>query len=86
MKVYDEEIEVIAVFGLQGKVTPIKFEILDKKGVKRAYKVKVLHTEETKIAGKKIRHYYCSTIIKNIERPLELKFDIKTCMWNLFKI
>lgn len=87
MKVLMKDIEVIAWFKKSGHPVPIRFRYYDENEGNIVIKVnKVLFSEEEKLAGKRMILYRCQSVINNIERVFELKFEIDTCKWYLYKI
>ena len=87
MKVIAKPIEMVAWFENQGNINPIRFrmECEDK-----SYKVikidKVIKKNSEKIAGNIMQIFICSSIIDGIEKNYELKYEINSCKWMLFKI
>ncbi|WP_339785816.1 hypothetical protein [Tissierella sp.] len=47
---------------------------------------KVLFREEEKIAGNRMILYRCESTINDIQKIFELKYEISTCKWFLFKM
>ena len=81
MKVYMRPVEMIAWFSFD-KPRPIKFKIGD-----RVLKVEqVISFSEEKLAGNRMIVYKCQSEINGELKPFELKFEIQTCKWFLFKI
>ena len=87
MKVIAKSIEMVAWFENQGNVNPIRFrmECEDK-----SYKVikidKVIKKAKEKIAGNPMQIFTCSSVIEGEEKIFELKYEISSCKWMLFKI
>ena len=85
MKVVSKPIEMIAWFNKDGTINPIRFKIEDDEC--KVIKVeKVLKREQEKLAGKAMEKFVCSTCLDGVERIFELKYDISSCKWILFKI
>lgn len=79
MKVLNEPIDMIAVFEKEtGKIKPFKFKYND-----LPIKVqKVNKIYEEKLAGNKRRVFVCTHNGKDI---YELKYELDSCKWYLFK-
>lgn len=86
LKVLALPIEMIAWFNEAGLPTPIKFKI-NLESVANVVKVdKVIHREVEKFAGNYVYLYRCQSVINNMERVYELKYELKSCKWMLFKM
>jgi hypothetical protein len=47
---------------------------------------RILFKEEEKLAGNRMILYRCESIINNMQRTFELKYEISTCKWYLYKM
>ncbi len=80
-------IEMISYTNQEGIIKPIKFRIDFEDKEKLTIKVgTVVHTELEKLAGNKMYKYRCQSVINGIEKVYEIKYDIESCKWMLFKI
>ncbi len=71
----------------EGKIHPIKFRLLTSVGEKKVFKIsKIYSTELEKIAGNKIYKFTCEIIINNYTKVCELRYELDSCKWILFKI
>lgn len=87
MKVLMKPIEMIAWFSKDKYPIPLRYRIVDENMENKVIKVdKILFKEEEKIAGNRMILYRCESIIENTQRIFELKYEISTCKWFLFKI
>ncbi len=87
MKVIMEPVEMIGWFDLKGVLMPIKFRLETKDHELTTVKVnKVLYHTEEKIAGNPIRTFACTAVVNGVEKSCELKYELGTCKWVLFKI
>ncbi|MTI47404.1 hypothetical protein [Sporosalibacterium faouarense] len=79
MKIINESIDMIAVFQKEtGKITPFKFKYRDKPiKVQRISKI-----YEEKLAGNRRLVFVC---IHNERDVYEIKYELDTCKWYLFK-
>ncbi|NTW72480.1 MAG: hypothetical protein HGA49_09595 [Eubacteriaceae bacterium] len=86
MKVVSREIEMIAWFKKTDMPVPVKFRI-ESESKNSTIKIdKVIQAVEEKLAGNRMYVYRCQSIIGDRERIYELKYEIGTCKWFLFKI
>lgn len=87
MKVIAKPIEMVAWTDEQGNVNPIRFRIANKDESISVIKVdKIISVENEKLAGNFMRVYTCQSIIKGAERIYELKYELGTCRWILYKL
>lgn len=87
MKVIRKPIEMIAWFTEDGIPTPIKFRIKDNKELWKIVKVKnILRRETKKLAGNKMIVFTCQSLINGTEKLYEIKYELDTCKWLLFKM
>lgn len=87
MKVLMKPIEMIAWFTKDDYPIPLRCRLIDEDMADKVIKVnKVLFKEEEKIAGNRMVVYRCETTINDLQRIFELKYDIATCKWFLFKM
>lgn len=78
MKILNTPIKMMAVFNSNGSIQPIKFRLEDKVVTVE----KVLKIYEEKIVGNKRLVFVCMHNEKDI---YELKFEIDSKIWYLFK-
>ena len=74
-------IEMIAWFTLDGVLNPIRYK-LDSVVIK----VQVTSKSEEKLAGNRMIVYRCQGEINGELKPFELKYELQTCRWYLFKM
>jgi len=87
MKVLMKQIEMIAWFNLGDYPVPLRYRITSEDYTNRVVKIdKILFREEEKLAGNRMILYRCESIIDNIQRIFELKYEISTCKWYLYKM
>ncbi|MGI6777685.1 MAG: hypothetical protein ACOX7R_06555 [Acetivibrionales bacterium] len=87
MRILMKPIEMIAWFTKDGKPSPIKYRLADGEGRNTVIKVdKLITREEEKLAGNRMVIFRCQSFIDGIERVYELKYEISTCKWFLFKM
>jgi len=87
MKVIAKEIEMIAWFDKEGIIKPLKFRLETNDETYKVIKVlKVLAINKEKYAGNIMYSFKCKSIINNIEKIYELKYEVASSKWILFKI
>ncbi len=86
MKVVTLPIECIALFDEKGRPTPMRFRILSNDGNMPVKVDQVLHTEKQKIAGSYLYMFDCQSSIGNEIKIYQLRYELNTCKWILFKI
>ena len=81
MKVYMRPVEMLAWFNEEGP-HPLKFKLNDK-----VIKVEqILSSTQERLAGNRMVVYKCQSEMNGELKPFELKFEMQTCKWFLFKI
>ena len=87
MKILMKSIETIAWFTVDGYPTPIRFRFSDKDIGNIIIPVQqILFSEEEKYAGNRMILYRCQSNINDILKEFELKYEIDTCKWFLYKM
>jgi len=82
-----QPIEMIAWFTKDGKPYPIKYQLTNEEKENIIIKVdKIITREEEKLAGNRMIIFRCQSIFNGMERIYELKYEINTCKWYLFKM
>lgn len=87
MKVLMKPIEMIAWFTNDKYPVPLRYRITSEDMSNTVIKVdKILFKEEEKLAGNRMIVYRCESIINNTQKIFELKYEIGTCKWYLYKM
>ncbi|MDR7856670.1 hypothetical protein [Tissierella sp.] len=87
MKVLMKPIEMIAWFTNDGYPIPLRYRLTDENMSNIVISVnKILFKEEEKIAGNRMVLYRCESVINHTLKLFELKYEIGTCKWFLFKM
>jgi len=82
MKIYSTPIEVLAHFDLAGKPRPYRLT-MDGKELRIE---QVISMTEEKLAGNRMLVFRCQSEIDGELRPYELKYELNTCKWLLWKM
>lgn len=87
MKVIAKGIEMVAWFTEDGSPIPLRFRVKGEGGVANVIKIdKIIFKEKEKLAGNLMIVFRCQSIIDNINKIYELKYELCTCKWMLYKI
>lgn len=87
MKLLRKSIEMIAVFSLEGNASPIRFRYTNSNNEILIITIdKVLSKTMDRFAGNKMFKYTCESCIKGEQKPFELRFEVDTCKWFLYKV
>lgn len=86
MKVVAKPIQCIAYFDEKGIPTPMKFQLRDDNGNKTVKVNQVVHRELEKLAGNPMYVFDCQSDVGEQVKRYQLKYELCTCKWMLFKI
>ena len=87
MKILAKPIEMIAWFTTDGSPRPVRFKIKNADESESVIKVdRVLSKDLEKLAGNKMLLFRCQSLIDDVAKLYELKYEISTCKWMLFKM
>ena len=85
MKVVSKSTDVIACFEKDGGVKPLRFRINEDEE-ERVIKInRVVNREIEKLAGNVMEKFVCIASVNGIERIFEIKYELLTKKWILFK-
>lgn len=88
MKVYMKPVRMIACFESNGLLTPIRFQMppVENQEALTIQVNKIALREEEKLAGNRMMIYKCQSTIGDAEKVYELKYELNTCKWYLYKM
>lgn len=86
MKVVAKPIEMVAWFDKEGTVHPVRFRIIQDEVTTTVIIDKVIRQSKEKLAGNNKLVFTCRSLINDMEKLFEIKYEIATCKWVLFKI
>ncbi len=86
MKVLNKPIQMIADFENDKLPRPIRFKVVFEDSGVVVSVDRILVQHELKIAGNPYIAYTCQSVISDVERLYELRFEVRTCRWVLFKL
>lgn len=82
MRIIMSPIEMIAWFDIPGTLRPIRFRH-DGNVIKVE---QIIRISEEKLAGNRMKIYECQSEIHGQMKRFELKFEMGSCQWYLFKM
>lgn len=86
MKVIAKSVEVVAWFEKKGNINPIRFRMECEDSSYKVIKIdKILYRDKEKLAGNIMQVFRCSSLIDGVQKVYELKYEISTSRWILFK-
>lgn len=86
MKVYMKPIKVRSDTETDGSITPLKFKIETPEKEFITVRIKRIQFRgEEKLAGNRMLIFRCETET-NVEKIIELKYELNTCKWFLYKM
>jgi len=87
MKVLMKSVDMICFNSSEGVITPIKFRIREEGQEARIIRIdRIIDKKEERIAGNRMLVYTLQTTIDGIERIFEMKYEIQTFKWYLYKM
>ncbi len=87
MKVLNKPVEMIVAFEDEKFPRPMKFRFrLEDESLIVVPVDRILTQHELKIAGNRLICYTCQSVIAETERLYELRYEMKTCRWVLYKM
>lgn len=87
MKIVARPIEVVSYTDNKGDVRPLKFRLQTETETEMVIKVdKIISREIEKLAGNPMLLFRCQSLIDNVQKQFEIKYELQTCKWMLYKI
>ncbi|WP_139905587.1 hypothetical protein [Clostridium thermarum] len=87
MRTVAKPIDVVAWFTKEGEPRPVRFRVTNEEESETVIKVdKILYREIEKLAGNPMLVFRCQGEVNGVEKVYELKYELLTCRWMLFKI
>lgn len=87
MKIIAMPIEVIAWFGSNGDLRPLRFKYIDKKEEKSIVVVSsIIDVETTCRAGQEAIVFTCESVVNDLQRVYQLRYTLSNHTWVLYKI
>lgn len=87
MKIVALPIEVVSYTDNKGEVRPLRIRVQTEEHSVKVIKIdKIISKEKEKLAGNLMLVFRCQSKINNLMKVFEIKYDLKTCKWILYKI
>lgn len=87
MKVVAKPIDVVCWVNKAGFINPVRFRITDEKLGERVIKIdKIVIRDTEKLNGNIMYLYKCQSCVNGNQKVFELKYELDTCKWMLWKI
>jgi len=87
MKVLALPIEMVSYTDNKGNIKPIRFRMQINNEPMQVVKIdKVIVKDTEKFAGNIMFVYKCQSLINDVIKLFEIKYEISTCRWILYKI
>ncbi|MBC8062968.1 MAG: hypothetical protein H7Y18_20240 [Clostridiaceae bacterium] len=87
MKVLALPVEMVSYTDKQGSIKPVRFRMQVDDEPMQVIKIdKVIVKETEKFAGNIMIVYKCQSLIDNVIKLFEIKYEVNTQKWILFKI
>lgn len=87
MKTLAKPVEMISWTEENGKIHPIRFKLSMVDGERQICRVGRIYSNELdKVAGNKMYKITCEIIVNNGMRMCELRYELDSCRWVLFKM
>ena len=87
MKVVAKPIEMVAWTDTKGNINPVRFKIINEDETNSVVKIdKVITVDKEKLAGNNMLVYKCQSVVNGADKLYEIKYELSTCRWILFKI
>lgn len=87
MKILAKYVDMLSWGDKNGNLHPIRFRYSAEDEENVVIKVaKVIQVTNEKLAGNNMLVFRCQSIIGGINKVFELKYELSTCKWILFKL
>lgn len=87
MKLLREPIQIAVWYDFDGTPHPVRFRYEDdNKQLVTVIVQKSIRKEMNKFAGNKMVPFECQSVINNEIRRFELRYELETCRWFIYKI
>lgn len=87
MKILAKPVDMVCWFEKTGIPHPLRFKVINEDESEAVIRVdRVITLDKERLAGNDILVFKCQSVINNMQRVFELKYELKTCKWILFKM
>lgn len=86
MKIVAKAIAVVTWTNTKGNIHPVRFKIANEDESNSIIKIdRVICVEKEKLAGNNMLVFKCQSVIDGVEMPYEIKYELSSCKWILWK-
>ncbi len=87
MKIVATPVEMVAWFTQEGIPRPVRFRLVDEDGIYTIIKIdRIISKDKEKLAGNEMLIFRCESMITGVEKIYEIKYELRTCKWILYKM
>jgi hypothetical protein len=87
MRILADPVEMVAWFDRKGIPHPVRFRITSAEKFLLTIKVdKVISMEKERLAGNEMYIFKCHSVVHGAQANYELKYELSTCKWMLWKM
>jgi hypothetical protein len=87
MKILAKDVDMVCWFEKTGRPHPVRFKISNEDESETVIKIdKIFTIEKEKLAGNEMLLFKCQSVINNQQKLFELKYELRTCKWILWKM
>lgn len=87
MKVLMKPVDMICFSSCEGNITPLKFRWCEDGQESKIIRInKILDRKEEKLAGNPMLVFKVQSVINDVERIFEIKYEINSYKWYLYKL
>lgn len=87
MKIVAKPVDMVCWFEKTGTPHPIKFKIVAEDESEVVMRVdRVLQIDKERLAGNDSLIFRCQSNIRNQQKLFEIKYELRTCKWILWKM
>lgn len=87
MKILAKPVDMVCWFEKTGAPHPVRFKVTGEDESEKVIKVdRILHKDKEKLAGNEMLIFRCQSVINNQRKLFELKYELRTCKWILWKM
>lgn len=87
MKILMKTVDMICLSSSNGEITPLKFRFNEDGQEARIIKIdRILDKKEEKLAGNRMLIFKVQSVLDGIERIFEMKYEIQSFKWYLYKL
>jgi hypothetical protein len=87
MKIVVKPIEVVSWTDIKGNMNPVRFKITKEDESSSVVRIdKVICVDKEKLAGNNMLVFKCQSVINGADKLYEIKYELSSCRWVLYKI